>query len=141
MIALDRQLVDRRLHKLQQVIARLERKRPRTPEELVKEDLLSDATFYRLQIGIEAVIDIGGHILAEVYQRQPESYKDIILALGKEGVVPEKFAEENAAMVDFRNIVVHHYVDIDPQKAFTNIDKAPRILRRFAEYFVEFLEK
>lgn len=103
--------------------------------------MLSDATFYRLQVGIEAVIDIGGHILAEEYQRHPETYKDLILELGNCDVVPKQFAEENAEMVDFRNILVYHYVDIDPQKAFANINKAPGVLRRFAEYFIMFLEK
>lgn len=61
--------------------------------------------------------------------------------MGIAGIIPETFAEENMDMVDFRNIVVHHYVDIDPEKALANIAKAPDVFRQFAEHVATFLDK
>lgn len=141
MTALDHQIINRRLNKLQQIIDKLTTEQPASADDLAELDVLGDATLYRMQVGIEAIIDIGSHILAEHFKQHADTYRDVILELGKHGVVPDEFAKANAEMADFRNLLVHHYVELDPQKAFANIEKAPAIFRSFATHFVAFLEK
>lgn len=140
MTAFDPQIVAKRLAHLEQVAAKLEAERPVTADDIAARDVVSDATFYRIQTGIEAIVDIGGHILAERYKKHPDTYKDTLKALGEVGVLPKSLVEENLSMVDFRNILVHHYVDLDPEKAMVNIDKAPEVFRQFAEHIAKFLE-
>lgn len=141
MTALDSQVVEKRLAKLEEVTSRLEHARPRSAEELAESDVVSDATLYRLQIGIEAIVDIGSHILAEVYHQHPETYKDTLLELGKLNVVPREFIEQNVAMVGFRNLIVHQYGEIDLAKVFSYLEEAPNVFREFAKHFALFLEK
>jgi uncharacterized protein YutE (UPF0331/DUF86 family) len=141
MTAYDSQIVAKRLAHLEEVTAKLEKEKPLTIEDLSSSDMLSDATLYRIQTGIEAIVDIGGHILAEIYKKHPDTYKDTLKELSKEGIVSKDLIEENMTMVDFRNILVHHYVDLDPEKALVNIHKAPGAFRQFAEEITVFLEK
>lgn len=141
MTAYDPQIITKRLALLEDTILKLEKERPLTTEEISSRDVLSDATFYRIQSGIEAIIDIGNHILTEKYSEHPDTYKDTLLALGKHDILPVQLVEKNAAMVDFRNILVHHYVDIDPEKALENIEKAADTFRQFAEKIVTFTKR
>lgn len=141
MSAYDPNVITRRLVHLNGVTVKLENSRPLTAEDLAASNVLSDATLHRVQVGIETIVDIGGHILSELYNKHPETYKDIIKEMGTTGIIPETFAEENMDMVDFRNIVVHHYVDIDPEKALANITKAPDVFQQFAEHIAKFLDK
>lgn len=140
MTALDPAVIEERLSQLEEVITKLEREHPQSAEELAQSNMLSDATLYRLQVGIETIIDIGNHILAEVYHQRPDTYKDTLRALGHVGVVPATFAEKNATMVDFRNLVVHHYGTIDLAKVYHYLTTAPQTFRQFAEHFTAFLE-
>lgn len=139
-MTLDRQIVEERLAKLEEVIQKLEQAKPRSVEELTSNDLLSDATLYRLQVGIEAVVDIGNHFLAEVYHKRSETYKDTIRELGNIGIISKEFAHENASMADFRNLVVHHYGKVDLAKVYHYLAIAPNIFREFAQHFAHFLE-
>lgn len=77
-------------------------------------DILTDRPLYYglqhlLQISIEIIIDIGSHILAEKFSVNPKTYADVILALGDKNIVNSKFAEEQAEMAKFRNMLVHYY--------------------------------
>ncbi|PIT98140.1 MAG: hypothetical protein COT71_02345 [Candidatus Andersenbacteria bacterium CG10_big_fil_rev_8_21_14_0_10_54_11] len=141
MTALDPDITKERLAKLEEVVEKLERERPSSAKELAKSDLLSDATLYRLQVGIEAIVDIGGHILAEVFHQRTESYKDTIRELARVGIIPADFAEQNLPMTDFRNLVVHHYGTIDLAKVYDYLTEAPDIFRQFAGYYHAFMEK
>ena len=62
-------------------------------------------------------------------------------ALGETGIVAKELVADNLSMVDFRNILVHHYVDIDPGKALVNISKAPAVFRQFAREIVDFMKE
>lgn len=140
-MTLDKEIIQERLAKLEHVVQKLESEKPRSIEELASNDTLSDATLYRLQVGIEAIVDIGNHILTEVYGHRSETYKDTILELGSRGIIPKEFAHENADMAGFRNVIVHHYVKVDFEKVYHYLTKAPAIFRQFAEAFDRFLEK
>lgn len=141
MTALDTRIIEKRLAKLEEVTIRLEQEKPRSLQQLTESEVLSDATLYRLQIGIEAIVDIGSHILAEVYHQHPETYKDTLIELGTVGVVPPEFIEKNVTMVGFRNLIVHQYGEVNLEKVFSYLEKAPTIFREFAHHFALFLEK
>lgn len=94
-----------------------------------------------LVIGIEVIVDIGQHILNEVFQTKGDSYEDVISKLGEVKVIDENFARENANMTRFRNLLIHEYIKIDLEKIYQNLQKAPGVFREFAKYFQKFLEK
>lgn len=115
-------------------------------KKLGKIDFFNDytihgAAMHYLVESIEIIIDAGSHILSECFEKSPATYKDIILELGNEKIVPFEFSVKNAEMADFRNLIIHGYGSIDLKKVYQSLQKAPDIFRQFAEYYVEFLEK
>lgn len=91
-----------------------------------------------LQLTLEACIDIANHIINEYRFEKGESYKSIFLVLGKEKVLPTKFAEEFSRAAGFRNILVHGYIDLDEKKVFEHFKKDAGDIEKFMKYIVKY---
>ncbi len=141
MSPLNKQTIHEKLFKLQEYTKILEEIRGEGRESFFAEQRNQDSATLNMFTGIEMIIDIGNHIITEVFQRQAKTYAEIIAFLGETGVIPAKFAKENADMPKFRNLVAHDYDKLTPEGVYENLQKAPDIFRTFAKYFVEFLEK
>ena len=100
-----------------------------------------DSATLNMFTGIEMIIDIGNHIITEMFQKQAKTYAEVITLLGETGVIPKTFAKENETMPKFRNLVAHDYDKITPEGVYENLQKAPDIFRQFAKHFVEFLDR
>ena len=112
-------------------------------EKATKEEIIN---YYRKKLKILSmicVICILGIYLFGIFSlfNQAKNYAEIILILGETGVIPKTFAEDNKDMAKFRNLVAHDYDKITPEGIHANLQKAPDIFRRFAKYFVGFMEK
>ncbi len=110
------------------------------------EDILKDVARYNglehmLQLSIQAILDIGAHILAEEFQENPANYQDIIAALGKHGVIEQAFATEQVEMAKFRNKLIHDYDAVDTKKVLLYARTAPDIFRTFGKAFADFIAK
>jgi len=140
-MVLDKTTIERKLKKLAEVINKLEQCKKVSLKDFLVDFKISDATMHNLVMGIEIIIDIGNHILAEVFQESADEYAAIIKKLGEVDVIPKNFAKENIEMARFRNLIIHAYEKIDLNKVYQNLQKAPDIFRQFAKYFAEFLEK
>ncbi len=130
---------------IQNKIARLERNINilKGYKNIPRSNFLSDftingATLHYLVESIEIIIDVGNHILAEEFALDAATYSDVIVKLGENKVVPQKFAEENMYMAKFRNRIIHIYNEIDLQEVYENLQKAPDIFRQFIVYYTEF---
>ncbi len=98
------------------------------------------ATFYMI-VAIDMIVDIGNHILTEIFSKPAKTYKDVIISLGEVSVIPPDFAATQADMADFRNKIIHDYDRVDPIKVFNYLQTAPDIFKRFSKILVEFIEK
>ena len=140
MSPIDNTTIEDKLLRLREITALLTDYQKISQEEFVKDPTLSSAVMYNLIIGIEIIIDIGNHILAEAFQKSAKTYRDVVLFLGENGVIPEPFAKENEFMADFRNRLIHDYDRIDLPYIYNIAHKAPAIFQQFAAYYVTFLE-
>lgn len=93
-----------------------------TVEDLNKDPIKRGAIERYLQLSAEVVIDIAGQLIAELGFRTPNDYKESILILGEEKILPDEFAKEFSAVASFRNILVHEYLDIDYNKVVENLN-------------------
>jgi len=141
MASLDKKTIQEKLRKLQEVVGKLEACKKVSLKAFLKDDQTADAAMYNLIIGIEVIVDIGNHILSEVFQIKAEDYSAVIKKLGQTKIIPEKFVEDNRDMAKFRNLLVHEYGQVDLEKVYEHLQKAPGIFRQFARYFMDFLEK
>ncbi len=94
-----------------------------------------------LRRALEAVFDIGGHIISRfTYSpgKRPKSMKEIALELGERGVVDRKFAEDKLVeMAGYRNRLVHFYEEITPKELYQIITQDLNDLEIFARSVIE----
>lgn len=82
----------------------------------LKEDMIRYWGIERgIQICIECVLDISNVIISTLDIEKPDTYKECILVLGNEDIIPQRFAKQISNMVSFRNILVHDYMKIDEE--------------------------
>lgn len=78
-----------------------------------------DLVQHHLRLALEGVFHIGSHILSRLPGGRAVEYSEIALKLGENGVVDRKFAQEAlVAMAKLRNLLVHHYADVDAEKIY-----------------------
>lgn len=82
----------------------------------------------------ENILTIGTHILSRL-PAKIKDYEDVLLSLGREGIVPQDFATKNRGLAKFRNLLVHQYWDVQPEKLFDIIITHTDDLERFCDYF------
>ncbi len=71
---------------------------------------------HALLVGIQSILDLATHILADSEVKDISDYRDALLKLGRIKVLPSHFAERIADMAGFRNLLIHEYQEIDSRK-------------------------
>lgn len=112
-----------------------------TYEEFAREHVLHAATERDFQVAIQAALDIGSIILAEQAVQPAESYKDVFLKLAQIGVLPQDFAARMVRMAQFRNVLVHLYLEVDLQRVYHYLQHHLDDLETFIRYIGEYLSK
>lgn len=110
-------------------------------KKFLDDDFIQKTIERYLQLAIEACIDIADHIINEYRFEKGESYKSTFLILGKEKVLPAKFAEEFSRATGFRNILVHGYIDLDKNKVFEHFKKDAGDIEKFMKYIVKYINE
>jgi uncharacterized protein YutE (UPF0331/DUF86 family) len=96
-------------------------------------DLRDDWAIERgLQLGAEAVLDVGNHILSAHFGLSARDYEDIITRLGDIGVLPGDVRDRLRGLGGFRNILVHGYLSLDRNRVMAFAQHAPADFRKFA---------
>ena len=71
-----------------------------------------------LRRSLEALLDLGRHILAKAFGRPVSEYGEIGDALGVEGVLSQEDAELLRRMAGYRNRLVHLYHEVDDTELY-----------------------
>jgi len=74
------------------------------------------AVMHLLLISIEAAAALCTHLAAKTAGRAPDSYADCFEWLHTGGKVDDELAARLIQMARFRNLLVHRYWDVDPNK-------------------------
>lgn len=110
-------------------------------KKFLDDDFIQKTVERYLQLALEACIDIADHIINEYRFEKGETYRSTFLVLGKEKVLPEKFAEDFSRATGFRNILVHGYIDLDEKKVFEHFKKDAGDIEKFVKYIVKYINK
>lgn len=89
------------------------------------------ATKHSLQEAIEACLDVANHIAAAENFERGDTYAEMFLVLGKEGVIGEELAEGLADMAKFRNLLVHRYGEVDDEIVWEIAREGPEDIEEF----------
>lgn len=107
----DPELLAKKLALIEGCVADLRRlARPADIERDIRERRFVEHT---LQIGIQAAIDVGLHIVSDQRLGEPRTNREVFDLLERASVVPAELATTLRRMVGFRNVLVHGYDDVD----------------------------
>lgn len=127
-------VVVHRLGKLREYLALLKRIRMEPRDKFIKDPLVYGNAERYLQLAIQAIIDIGNHIIADRKLKEPEEYRDIMNTLGQAGIIPGDLAKRLLPLVGLRNILVHEYTEIDHARLYDALHNELSDLEGFAEH-------
>ncbi len=103
----DRELLQRRLERLEEYLVILRRLAAYRYEEFIA----NPERF--LQLSIELIDDMGNHVVADEELGAVAKTTDVPDRLAEHGLVDADLASRWATMIGFRNILVHEYMEID----------------------------
>ncbi len=100
-----------------------------------------DLAQHHLRLTLEGVFHIGAHVLSRLPSGRPVEYRDIAVKLGDLAVVPTLFAETKLVpMARLRNLLVHHYADIDPERLYVVVREHLTDVETFLGYVKALIE-
>lgn len=136
---LNIKLIEDRLGFIIKSSARLKRLSRFDQQDFLKDDNPAIAESY-LRRSLEAIFDIGRHIMAKTAGKGIVEYKEIARALGQEGVVTGDQSEKLILMAGYRNRLVHYYHEISDKELYTLIKNNLSDLETFVKEIKRFLE-
>jgi len=93
-----------------------------------------------LQLGAEILFDIGDHILVAQYGVSPQDHEDVLEQLFRQGFLSGELRARLKGLGGLRNLLVHDYLRLDPEKVTEFLDRAPRDLGDFARAIRKWLK-
>jgi len=138
---LDRTIIETHLGNMEAALANLKRYEHLTPEDFAKDLSYTWIAAKGLEILIQNLLDIGAHILASAIKNDWDDYGEIILKLGQYGIIPEPFVEKIHGMAGLRNILVHEYLRVDPNKLHYFMQNRLSDFTEFMAFIQEYLYK
>jgi len=110
-------------------------------EDLQGDHTLKGAVERYLEVALECSIDIGEMIISKEKLKRPESYQEVFLILGGQGILPEDFAIKFVPSAGFRNRLVHMYAKIDIEKLHYYLQNNIGDIEQFGKYIAQYLIK
>lgn len=137
-MSVDDERLLRRIQIIRENLAHLRTLRALSEGEFLSDFRNVESAKHLLQTSIEAVIDIGVSILANLKEPLPETHADVFEVLSRYGIVPAASAPIYRAMVGFRNRVVHLYDRVDDRRVFEIVREELDDLERFISHVLAF---
>jgi len=97
-------------------------------ETISKLEFVNDPHRYLLaercfQLAIQCVLDISYYIASKSEWDKPADGPSAIRLMGEKGVLPKEFAQRIVGMANFRNILVHAYLNIKREIVYDMLER------------------
>jgi len=113
-------------------------------EEFFADERNLYTVLHLLLIAIEAIAAVCSHILAKTAHKAPSSYSDCFEGLENLGILDRNLTGRLIRMARFRNLLVHRYWEIDPQRvllyARENLDDLETFLIQIGQWLGQELD-
>ena len=139
---INRAQVESRLSLIIDLVGQLDSLANLSESEFLKDPKNVGAAESFLRRSLEAVFDIGRHLLAKSgHSDLAKEYKGIAQGVATLGVVPSEFVPTLVRMAGYRNRMVHFYYELTPQELYEIIVVHREDLRRFVDWVAAYLER
>jgi uncharacterized protein YutE (UPF0331/DUF86 family) len=131
------EVIRKRLNKIDEYLVVLRRL-----QRYGRDEFLSDPERYGsaerfLHLAIEALLDMGNHVIADKGMGVVEWYSDVPKIFLEKGMISSELSEKWIRMIGFRNTLVHGYMDVDRaivyevlQNGLCDIEELKRVFAR-----------
>lgn len=137
---MKREDVQHKLEVIPENIEKLEVLRAKDYQEFCSDFRNVDSTLHRLQTSIQALIDIGSYIIAELGLRTPSFSAEVIEIFTEAGFINPKDQDRYISMIQFRNRVVHVYNNMDLEVLYEILQQEIDDIRRLYRTLLEIIE-
>lgn len=86
------------------------------------------------------ILDTAEHILSGRFGVYADTYEESLAELRRHQVISDALYEEIKGLGSFRNVLVHLYQEIDPQRVLESYHKALTVFPRFAQEILVWLD-
>jgi uncharacterized protein YutE (UPF0331/DUF86 family) len=94
-----------------------------------------------LHTAIQTVFDITNHIISYQGWKEPETHREMFMILASHGVIPNEKVAGFQNMASFRNLLAHHYENVDNEVVFGIFKNRLGDFDLFMEYILEYIKK
>ena len=94
---------------------------------------------HHLRRALEAVFDLGRHLIAKKGWGHPQDYRSIITLLAQNGVLPKEFAARIRGMAGYRNRLVHGYLEVSLEEMYRLLQERLGDLEAFCRHVADYL--
>jgi uncharacterized protein YutE (UPF0331/DUF86 family) len=133
------EVVRKRLAKIEESLAILKTLQSHDFEEFVRKPELYGSAERFLHLAIEALIDVGNHVVSDLEMGPVNWYSDIPNLLHTKGHLSLEQKELFLKMIGFRNALVHDYCDIDRRIVYDILQNRLDDIRGLMTAFAKFI--
>jgi uncharacterized protein YutE (UPF0331/DUF86 family) len=133
------EILQRRLRKLEEYLAILRRLQRYSYDEFVADPERYGSAERFLQLAIEALLDMGNHVIADLDLGTVQWYSDIPTILAERGGLSPELRDRWIRMIGFRNTPVHEYLDLDRRIVHEVLQHGLGDLEGLRDFFASFL--
>ncbi len=139
-MAVNRDLVEDRLTFIAKCVKALERLAAVDRAAFVSDDVRAAAAESYLRRSLEAVFDIGRHLVAKSgFRRLASEHKSIAKGLVEIGAVGGELGEKLVDMAGYRNRLVHLYDEVTADELYSILSSELEDFRRFVRAIRDYL--
>ena len=134
----DKEIVRDKIIHLEEYINDLAEYRDLKIEKLISDKILFRYLERTLHLAVDAILNIGYHIISDERLGNPVSNKETIKILAENNIIKENI-DNYIKMAQFRNIIVHDYADIDPEIMLKIINENISDLKTIFKWYKEYI--
>lgn len=136
---LNIKLIEDRLGFINKAIAKLNKLSSLQEKDFLNSDSPAIAESY-IRRALEAIFDIGRHIIAKTAEKGIVEYKKIAEALSENGIITRGLAEKIKLMAGYRNRLVHFYHEVSERELFLIVKNNLSDMEGFVKEIKVFIE-
>ena len=116
---INRQLVNDRMREIRESAAKMQRYAALSDAEFWADERNLYTVLHLFLIALEAMGALCTHLLARSARKAPASFAECMDGLRDLGIVDDALAAQLVRMARFRNLIVHRYWQVEPNRVLT----------------------
>jgi uncharacterized protein YutE (UPF0331/DUF86 family) len=135
------EMISDRVAIINKAVSRLEKMR-----ELALKDFLQDEdnlaiAEHNVRIALEGIFDIGRHIVVKSGMGKPEDYRQILVILSQNKIIPIDFFEKIKGIAGYRNRLFHLYNEVTGEELYEIVKNKLDDIKEYVKYILNYIKQ